>query len=200
MAAIAVSADGLNIFLGLEDGSGFPVIAKAVRSDLATFSAAYSPGAGSAANVAAAAGEPDVMYFYGNFGTDVTVIKHTISGPTNDDISPASLGAKVVNTLEVDPSDANRLIITVDTDQDLLETEDAGSNWVALNETLGLDATALKVFWSGDYDYHRLWLGGQVTGAAAARYSPNEGTTLSDVTGAGLGVALNVAGIDGVGL
>ena len=82
MAAIITSADGNNIFIAAEDGSGNPVILSAARSDLSTWSATYDPGAGTAANVASST-NLDVVFFYGNFGTDVTVIKYTISTSFN---------------------------------------------------------------------------------------------------------------------
>ena len=69
MSAIATSAEGAYIFLALEDGSGFPVIVRALRSDLSTWSSAYSPGAGSAANGASVPPNSDKMLFYGYFRT-----------------------------------------------------------------------------------------------------------------------------------
>lgn len=197
MSAIVTTSDGAYIYLALENGSAQPVIARCARSDLSTFEAAYNPAAGTAGNVQAAPGDPDLVYFYGNFGTDVTVLAHVPSTGAETDISPASLGAKVVNTLEVDPSDANRLQITVDTDQDLLGTEDGGAAWVTLNAAVGFDVTAQRVFWGGEYDYDRAWIGGAAAGAAEARYTPNEGAYLADVTGAGLGAAAAIVGIEG---
>lgn len=200
MPAIVTTSDGAYIYLALENGSGQPVIARCARSDLSTFEAAYNPAAGTAGNVQSVPGDPDLIYFYGNFGTDVTVLSHVPSTGAETDVSPAGLAAKVVNTLEVDPSDANRLQITVDTDQDLLATEDGGAAWVTLNAAIGFDVTAQRVFWAGEYDYDRAFLGGQITGAAELRYTPNEGAYLSDITGVNLAAAANVVGIDGVEL
>lgn len=196
MSAIATSFDGNFVFLALENGSGHQVVVKASRADLATWSAAYSPGAGTAANVAAA-GE-DKMLFYGNFGSGSQVVEHIVSTAANTNISPAGLTTKVANTLEVNPSDPDNFQITVDTDQDLLVTADAGATWDTLNSALGFNATAQKVFWAGDYDEDRAFLAGQVTGAAMLKYTPNEGATLSDITGAGLGAAADIVGLDGV--
>lgn len=185
MPAIATSADGAYIFLALEDSSGNQVIARAARTDLSTWTAAYEPGGGSAANVAMIPSNPDKMFFYGNFGTDVVIIMHTISTNDNSDISPSSLGAKVVNTLAVNPSDENELMCTVDTDQDLLYSTDQGSNWSTLDATLGFDGTALEALWSGSYWLHRYFVAGQVAGPAGQlRYSPNQGSSDADVTGA----------------
>lgn len=198
MPAIVTTADGAYIYLALENGSGQPVIARCAREDLSTFEAAYAPAAGTAGNVQSVPSDPDLIYFYGNFGTDVTVLAHVPSSGAETDISPAGLAAKVVNTLEVDPSDASRIQITVDTDQDLLGTVDQGANWVALNAAVGFDVAGQRVFWAGDYDYDRAWLGGASGGTAELRYTPNEGAYLADVTGAGLGAAAGIVGVEGV--
>lgn len=195
MSAIAASADGAYIFLALEDGSGNQIIAKAARSDLSTWSAAYQPGAGSACNVAPVPGDADKMLFYGNFDTDVVVILHTISTGANTDISPASLGAKVVNTLAVNPSNSDEIIITVDTDEDILYTADGGDNWATWDAALGFDATALYLLWSGAYEYHRYFTAGN-DGTVVLVYSPNEGASDYDYTGAALAATANVVSID----
>lgn len=196
MSAIAVSADGAAIFLALEDASGFPVIVSADRTDLSTWAKVYEPGAGSAANVKASPSNPDKMLFYGNFGTDLTVILHTISAVSNADISPPSLGAKVVNTLQVNPSGGGEAIITVDTDQDLLRTVDAGVNWETLNAALGFDATALWVLWSGPYFPHRLFVAGDNLTNLDLLYSPNEGASSQDFAGTSLEAAADICGVE----
>jgi hypothetical protein len=197
MSAIATSADGEYLFMACEDAStGFPVIVREARDTPGTFTAAYSPGAGAAANVAQVLGNPDQMLFYGNFGTDVVVIRHTVSTGANEDISPASLGAKVVNGLAVNPANADEIIITVNTDQDLLHTDDAGANWETYNAALGFDATALVVLWQVEAEYHLIYAAGQVTGAARLLYSPNNGAYLSNITGANLVAAANVVGLE----
>lgn len=199
MAALAISADGEHIFVALEDGGGLPVILTATRSDLSTWVEAYAPGAGSAANVASVPSDADRMLFYGNFGNGVQVVSHVISASVETNISPTGLTTKVVNTLQVDPSEPLTIQITVSTDQDFLATYDGGTVWVTLNAALGFDATAQLALWAGSYDYDRSFLGGAVTGAAALRYSPNEGASLSDTTGAALdAAAVNIIGLEGV--
>jgi hypothetical protein len=198
MASLATTSDGAYIYVALEDAAGLPVILRAARADLATWEIAYAPGAGSAANVAAVPSSADQMLFFGNFGTDVTVVSHVVSTAAETDISPASLGAKVVNTLQVDPSEALTIQVTVSTDQDFLATYDGGDNWTSLNAALGFDATAQLAFWAGDYDYDRSFLGGAISALSELRYTPNEGASLSDITGAGLGAAgTGVVGLEG---
>lgn len=197
MSAIAVSADGNNIFLALEDTDGNQLVAKASRSNLSSWAAVYEPGAGTACNVAAVPAQADKMIFYGNFGTDVGVIVHTISTAGNADISPASLGAKVINALQVNPSpNTAELIATVDTDQDVVRTADAGVNWETLDATLGFDATALWALWSGVYYPHRYFVAGDNGANLDLLYSPNQGASDQDFAGTSLGAAANICGVE----
>jgi hypothetical protein len=178
MAVIGVSSDGDNIILALEADAGVPVFLKAARSDLSTWTKVYEPGAGTAGNVTPSPVNPDVMLFHGNFGTDVTVIHHTISTGAEVDISPASLGAKVVNTLVINPAGISEFVCSVDTDQDLKHSADGGTTYDDWDATMGFDGTALWVLWSGAY-FPR-----QTGGTGELRYSPNEGSSDADKTGA----------------
>lgn len=196
MATIAVSSDGNYIFLALENGSGNQVIAKAARSDLATWTAAYNPGGGTAANVAAVPGNPDQMIFYGCFGSGIQVIRHTISTVGNANISPTGLTTKVVNCLAVNPSDPLEMWATVDSDQDLKRTVDGGANWTNLNTAIGCDATALETLWSGAYMLDRGFLAGDVGATSGLLYTPNEGATTADQAGATLGAVANITNVE----
>jgi hypothetical protein len=196
MAAITFSADGDNIFYALETG-GFPVIVKAARATPGTGTAVYSPGAGSAANVMMVPGNADKVLFYGNFGTDIVVIMHTISTVTNTDISPASMGAKIVNALAVNPSNEDEIVIGVGTDEDLLYTSDGGSNWSAWDATLGFDSTALWVFWSGLYIAHRYFTAGDNGLDLDLLYSPNEGVSSTNEESTALGSQANICSLEG---
>lgn len=192
MATIAVSVDGNHIFLALENGSGFQVIAKAARSDLATWTAAYAPGAGTAGNVVAVPGNADKMLFYGNFGSGVQVVSHVISTGVETNISPAGLTTKVVNCLAVNPSDSDEVWITINTDQDLKRTIDGGTNWTALDAALGIDPTALAVIFSGAYVPDRAFIAGNDATDELLLYTPNEGSSKTDLVGTTL---VNVADI-----
>lgn len=196
MSAIAVSQDGAAIFLALEDGSGYSTVVKAERDDLGTFTAAYAPGAGTACNVIAT-GDPDVMIFYGNFGSGVQVVKHVISTGVETNISPAGLTTKVVNGCAVNPSDPDEIWITVNTDQDLLGTIDGGATWTTLNAALGINPTALLVFWAGDYDDSRAFIGGTVTSTTELLYTPNEGASYGDYAGTSLHATAAIVGLEG---
>lgn len=195
MSAIATSADGNYIYLALED-AGNQVIVRCTRDDLATWAAVYAPGAGTAANVATVPGNPVMMLFYGHFGSGAQVISHVVSTGAETNISPAGLAAKVVNGLAVNPSDAAEIIITVNTDYDLLRTLDGGTTWETLNGVVGFDPTSLAALWQSEAEYHILYLAGQVAGSAALRYSPNTGEQLSDTTGAALAAASQVVGVE----
>jgi hypothetical protein len=187
MASIAATADGAYVYMALENDSAQPVIVRAARPDNAgdvmTFEEAYAPAAGTAGNVCQVPGNPDLMLFYGNFGSGVQVVLHTVSTGAEANISPAGLTTKVVNAAAVDPNDSDHIIICVNTDQDLLETRDAGTAWTTLNSALGFDTTALAVFWQTFPEYDIIYAVGQVTAAALLKYSPNSGASLSDITG-----------------
>ena len=193
MPTLAMDNAGDNIFTA-EERSTFPIFGVAATSDLNTWAAAYDPGAGTAGNVIAAG--DDTMIFYGNFGTDVTIQKHTISTVSNVDISPSSLGAKVVNTLAVNPSDTDEMICTVDTDQDALHTTDGGTIWTTIDSALGFNATALWALWSGVYFPHRLFVAGDNLTTLDLLYSPNLMTSSQDFAGTSLDAAANISGVE----
>jgi hypothetical protein len=193
MAAIVTSSDGAYIFMALEDSSGFPVIARAARSNPTTWTSVYAPGAGTAANVASVPGNADLMLFYGNFGSGVQIVKHTVSTGAEVNISPTGLTTKIVNALAVNPSDPNEIIIAVGTDQDLLRTIDLGANWTTLYATLGFNATGLAVRWD---DPDRAFVAGYDGADVDLLYTPNEGESIADVAGAALKAALGVVGVE----
>lgn len=200
MAAITTTADGEYIYLALESG-GNPVIVRCSRDDLSTFTLAYAPGSGSAANVAQVPGNADRMLFYGNFGSGVQVVSHVVSTGAETNISPTGLTTKVVNGLCVNPSDPNEIIVTVNTDFDLLQTTDGGATWETQNAAVGFDPAALAVLWQDEAEYHIVYLAGEIGGfyPPALRYSPNGGNTLQDITGPTLGgLALQEVGIEAV--
>jgi hypothetical protein len=201
MSAIITSADGEYVFVALEDDSGNPLVIRATRpedaGDAPTLAQAYAPGDGSAINVTQVQADADRMIFYGNFGTDVGIINHTISTVTNEDISPSSLGSEIVNCLVVNPSDSDEMICTIDTTQDLLYTSDGGANWAALNASaLGFAPTALTVIWGGGGEPNRIFVAGNDTSDEILFFSPNDGAELADVAGASLGAVANIAGIE----
>ena len=181
MAAIATDLNGTYIFAALEDSSGHQAILRAEASDLSTWTAVYQPGAGSAANVIPA-GE-GYMLFYGNFGTDVGLIRHTISGGTNTDISPNSLGSKVVNCAAVNPHNENEIMITVGTDQDVLHSDDAGSTWTTLENALGFNATALAPIWDLYNRPHEVLVAGHNGANIDIRFTPNDFASSTNVEG-----------------
>lgn len=185
-SAIAISADKQNIFFALEDGGGLPMIVK--TQDLATFSVAYQPGAGTAANVIAM--PDDEMLFFGNFGTDVGIILHTISTGTNTDITPAGLGASVVNAAWVNPNDGGEIWITISTAQDLLKSVDGGTNWTTQENALGLDPTALVVF-----DTNKVLVAGNTGAQTNLLYAEDDGATFTDIANTTLHAVANITAL-----
>jgi hypothetical protein len=193
VAAIATSADGAYIFLALQNSAGFPVFVRASRDNLSVWTEVYSPGVGSSANVASVPGNSDLMIFYGYFGTGVQVISHTISTAAEVNISPTGLAAQVVNTLAVNPSDPNEMMLTVDTAQDLYHTLDGGALWTQIYTTLVFNATGLAVRWD---DPNRVFVAGYDGADVDLLWTPNEGASVSDEAGAALGAALGVCSVE----
>ena len=197
MATICVTGNCNYMYLALEDtATGNQFIAEAMVSDLTTWAAIYDPAAGTAGNVIPHPANPDVVIFYGNFGTDVTVLTWDSGTRTLTDISPASLGAKVVNTCAPNPNNEDEIIITVDTDQDLLYTSDGGTTWTAWDAALGFNATALAGIWSSQYAPHRYMVGGDNTTDLDVLYSPNQGNQSANLEGASLGAQAAITNIE----
>lgn len=196
MATIATSADGEYIFIALEDLDGLPLIARASRDDLSTWSSVYAPGAGTAANIMPCVAKPDLMFFYGNFGSGVQVIEHVVSTGAETNISPAGLTTKVVNALAINPSNSEEIAITVNTDQDLKYSSDGGTNWSDWSAALGFDATALAVLWSGQYQLNRYLVAGDNGADLDLLYSPNQGANSSNMEDASLEAQAAICAIE----
>lgn len=193
MPAIAITSDGKYIYLALENLSGVPIIVRCQQDDLATFEAAYQPGAGSAANVRQVPSNPNRMLFYGNFGSNVEVIEHTPSSGVNSDISPPSLGSNVVNGLDVNPNNENEILITVNGSQDLLRTTDKGDNWTTLNSNLGINPTAIAVVWP---DSLKLFIAGNTGSETRLLWSTDRGSSFTNQAGSALGAAANITNVE----
>lgn len=184
MAAICTDTSGEYIYMALEDSvTGNQIVVRVARAGIYSglFTTAYAPGAGSACNVIPAG--DDAMLFYGNFGTDVGVVLHTVSTGAEVDISPASLGSKIVNAAAVNPSNPYEMMITVGTDQDVLYTADDGDNWTALEDALGFDATALAVLGTSLYETYRAFVAGHNGANIDILYTPNEFSSSTNVEG-----------------
>lgn len=194
--AMAVSADGENLFFALEeDGTTNQIILKATRAAAPTVTIAYEPFTGTAGNVEPT-GDNDIVIFNGNFGTDVGVIKHAIAAVTNTDISPSSIAAKVIAPVRVDPSDITHLIgVNVD-DQDAIESDDTGASWATLNATLGQTVVAMDIIWLGQYFLFGVFFGGNDGADENLEYSPNEFSSLREDSSAALKSVGAITGID----
>ena len=188
MSAVAIS--GEYIYLALQDGLAQPVVIRTTTGDPATFETVYNPLSGTAVNVKAAAS--DYVFFYGDFGTDIKIIRHTVADLTNEDISPASLGAAVVNALDVNPTNDNEIWCVVNTAQDLLRTINGGTAWTTKNSSLGLNATGLKVLWPNP---DKILIVGNTGSQTRLIYSSNQGTSFSDVSGSSLHTAANISAL-----
>jgi len=197
MPALATTADGNYVYAALETTGGTQIITRAARTDLSTWTAVYSPGGGTACNVVQMPSDEDLMVFYGNFGSGIGVIVHTVSTVTNTDKSPASLSTKVINTLTVNPDNADEMWCTVDTDQDLLYTPNGGDDWITLNAALGFNATGLATIYLTNRP-DRAYIGGNNGVTLDVLFTADSGATTTDKSGATLGAADGIVGIEAV--
>lgn len=198
MSKLETSQNGGFVFVALEDdATGNQLIFKITRPTSATPTTvtAYDPGAGSAGNVAPT-GDPDRVVFHGNFDTDIGVVDHAIVAGTNTDISPTSIGAELIQPLEVDPSDIQHIIAINRNDQDALETEDTGAAWATLNAALGVDVDAMALIFLGAYFPFGGFIGGNDGVDENLSYSPNEFSGLRDDASAALKAVGDIVSVD----
>ncbi len=197
--AIETNQSGIFLFVALEgDTTGDQKIIKITRptSTVPTMVIAYNPASGTNGNIAKT-GDPDRMVFHGNFGTDIGVIDHAIAAGTNTDISPTSIGAKLIQPLRVDiPSDVDHIIAINRDDQDAIETEDGGSNWSTLNAALGQTVDAMAAEFYGQYAPFLTTFGGNDGADENLEYSPNEFVSLREDTSAALKAVGSIVSVD----
>lgn len=198
MSVLETSQDGAYVFVALEDdATGNQIIFKITRptSTTPTTVKAYEPGGGTAGNVAQT-GDSDRMILHGNFGTDIGVIDHVIATGTNTDISPTSIGAELIQPLQVDPADTDHIIAINRNDQDALETTDGGSNWTVLNAGLGVAVDAMDILFFGDYFALGGFFGGNDGVDENLKYTPNAFSALREDTSAALQAVGSITSID----
>jgi len=173
MSVLSSSIDSQFLFIALEDGSANQLI-KRLQISTEMFTTAFEPGAGSASNILQHPTDENFVYFYGQFGASVNVIKHTISSVTNTDISiPIT---NVINSLAVNPSDDQQLYAYANSNQSLYFTLDGGANWTVDNGAVGLSAvTQIITLWSTPPSPNRLFASGDDTVNAIINYTPNGG-------------------------
>lgn len=198
MSILEASQDGAFVFVALEDdATGNQLVFKITRptSTTPTTVTAYEPGDGSAGNVAPT-GDPNRIVFHGNFGPNIGVVDHAIAAATNTDISPTSIGAELIQPLEVDPSDIQHMVAINRNDQDALETEDGGSAWATLNAALGLTVDAMALVFLGAYFPFGGFIGGNDGVDENLSYTPNEFSDLRDDASAALKAVGGIVSVD----
>ncbi len=194
MSSLSVNATGSYVFVALQEpNTGDQIVLYTPHTDLDGWQSAYR-AEGTAANVKIIASNLDAIFMHGNFDTDLLIQTYTISTEAIADISPAGLGAKVCNALQVNPSGVGEAWATIDTDEDLLRTQDAGATWPALDAALGFDATAISVLWSGGYALDRAFIAGKPA-SVQLQYSPSEGADKADMANAGLAAVANICSV-----
>lgn len=198
MSILEVSQDGAFVFVALQDNAtGNQLVFKITRptSTTPTTVTAYEPGGGSAGNIAQT-GDPDRMIFHGNFNTDVGVVDHAIAAETNTDITMPTIGAELIQPLQVDPSDIQHIVAINRNDQDAFETVDTGSNWTAINATLGQSVDAMNLAFFGVYFPFGGFFGGDDGVDQNLEYTPNEFVSLREDTSAALKAVSQIVSVD----
>jgi hypothetical protein len=198
MSILETSQDGAFVFVALEDdATGDQIIFKITRptSTTPTTEIAYEPLGGSAGNVARSA-DYDAMIWHGNFGTDIGVVIYSIVLETNTDISPSSIGAKLIQPLSADPHDRSHFVAINQDDQDALETDDTGANWATLNAALGLTVEAMDLVFLGAYFPFGGFIGGNDGVDENLSYTPNEFNNLRDDASAALKAVGAIVSVD----
>ena len=184
MPAYVLNSSGTTQFMAMEDGTGAQVVGSApVGSSF--WARVYDPATGSSCNVQTVEADSGLMLFYGQFGTGVNVILHTVAGGINTDISIPGIGTTPVNCLSVNPGTALQMV-TVDNVGQLRSTIDGGANWVDGAVIIAEPANWIKVKWAGIYTAPRLMVALNNGGAERLYYSPNGGASWQDY-GATLG-------------
>lgn len=198
MSILETNQNGDFVFVALEDNAtGNQIIFKITRPTSTTpiTATAYNPNDGTAGNVATS-GDPDRMVFHGNFGTDIGILDHAILAATNTDITPTSIGAKLIMPLIVDESNFAHIIAINQNDQDALETADTGTTWDTLNATLGQTVGAMAVMFFGAYFSFGVFIGGDDGVDENLEYSPNAFSGLREDTSAALQAVASIVSID----
>ena len=161
------------LFVALETATGNQLVKK---FDIGTgaVSDAYTPGAGTSCNVLQHPTNEDVVYFYGQFGGNVNIIKHTISTVNNADISVNI--SNTINGVTVNPSNDLEMYCYSDGNTTIYFTDDGGATWTVLNASGSLTTVAgLVTLWSAAGLANRLFASGDDTANAIINYSPNGG-------------------------
>lgn len=192
---MTTTGNGFRVLVALEDATtGFQEIWFCRTTDLTNWGKAYAPGAGSAANVRMIPANEWGIFIHGNLDTDVVILLYDAGLETVTDLSPGTLGAKVCNALESNPSGIGEAWATINTDEDLIRTQDAGATWPALDAAMGFDPTALDVLWSGGYALDRGFIAGKPA-SVELQYTPSEGADKQDQANAGLAAVANICSI-----
>ncbi len=203
MAMLRPTNDGSFLFMALEDdATGNQLVFKITRptSSSPTTVVAYEPGAGSAGNVAPS-GDSDIVVFHGNFNTDVGVVEHTVSTGINVDITPTTIGAEVIQPLQVNPTFSGNMLAWNENDDDLLQTEDNGATWDILRSDAGLITTlrGMDILFKGNFQDHNVYFVGDGASGVKVYESLDEGTTITSLENATLNTAADASGIAVVG-
>ena len=174
MRQIIHTIDGQYLFIANSTTCGGTPIYTRFEIATSTFTEAFAPTSGSDGSILQHPTDADIVYFFGQFGGNTNIMRHDVGAGTNTSIGPVT--SQVITGLQVNPSDTEQLLCSVNVDEDILYTTDGGTIWTAWDVATGLPTmTDLITLWSMDPDLNRYFVSGDDGVETLIDYSPNEG-------------------------
>lgn len=179
--SIDADGDGDALYIGLYDTATAQPILISVPLPLdgatSTGNAMFQPGAGNAVNVKCT-DVGDNLVVSGHFGANEQVETSDDAGLNWTDIDPGTWAANLAQPLVVAPTSIDEVMVALDALQDLYETVDGGTTWIANTLAIGFTPSAMDRMVNGTE---------MIIGDGAGNridYSPNRGVSTANVTGA----------------
>lgn len=187
--AMDCDADGDALYIAVYDAAGQPALIK-VMLPLATGSMGstmFGPAAGGSAINVQCTGVGQRLAISGRLsaGGNDSVQVSTDAALSWTDVAPA--WGDTAQPIEVSPDTLDKIMACLDANQDIVETLDQGTLWLTRNAAVGYSPGAMARLPQGD----ELLVGDDA--ANRIDYSPNQGATLHNITGAFQG---NVAALE----
>lgn len=177
-----VDGNGDILYLGLYNSGGFPellTVPLPLDGVTSTATSRYGPGAGDAINVKAHYLVGNFSIIAGHFGNNEQARRSEDGGPTYDDIDPGTWAANRAQPIAIDSNYEEHVLLALDALDDLVE-KDSADAWADLNTALPFDVGAMAIF---DLDPNEIVIGRINAGTPMVEYSPNNGSTLQDISG-----------------
>jgi len=165
-----IDASGYYVYVALLDSDGHPVIIR-VSHDLGEITNVFAPGTGTWGGVVADHFFSDVLWMFGDFGSEKILVSDDW-GETYQDCTDASWNAnEVVRPLLPSDWDPNDVIAILNFANESWRTRNWGENWVKQGDTAFDCACGAR----DPFEPDNVWIGREDTGANHIQYSPNAG-------------------------